>query len=186
MEQLRVALCFKPDRFELRNFNFSSNSVVVTGSSKGQAVSSGGIQMDIVSCWVTKPACKYLASDTESNFKMTQTTSVIYFSCMLISEVTRHSVLGLWRCQAASFAWHPCLGQMTCSGEQYYRLVKPRGLYSLFFKSKTCSPLSCSGIHTDMPKKNAWWLPKQANFQNNVDPIICPDVSLDFSEPSRD
>lgn len=97
MEQPRIALCFKLDRFELRNFSFCSSHVVVTGSSKGQAVSSGCIRMDVVSCWVTKPACKQLPSNMESDSKMAQTTSIIYFSCMLISEVTRHSVC--WACE---------------------------------------------------------------------------------------
>lgn len=37
-----------------------------------------------------------------------------------------------------------------------------------------------------MLNKDGWWLPKQADIQNNVDPVICPDFSPDFSELSSD
>lgn len=61
----------------------------------------------------------------------------------------------------------------------------PGGLYS-FISSRNLLTIILWWDPSDTPEKYGWWLPKQANFESNVDPIICPDISTDFSEPSRE
>lgn len=118
---------------------------------------------------------------------MGQTNSIVCFGSMLISEITRHRLC--WACEIVEQRpLHIVSGADGIFRRAELLSDKARGLYSLCFgkkptKIRTCSPLTCSGI---MLKKEGWWLPKQADIQNNVDPVIYPDFSPDFSELSSD
>lgn len=190
-ELLGLALCFRPDRFELRGFIFVPIMLSYLDHLKVK-LSPRGYQNGewiLLGYWTHSWACPI---KHQSSCKMGQTNSIVCFSSMLVSEITRHGLC--WACEIVE----QCPLHVVSGAGGIFRRAelvsdKARGLYCICFKKKnnktkprTCSPITCSGIHADVLNKDGWWLPKQADIQNNVDPVICPDFSPDFSELSSD
>lgn len=95
-EPLGLALCFRPDRFELRGFIFVPIMLSYLDHLKVKLSPRGyqnGEQI-LLGYWTHSWACPI---KHQSSSKMGQTNSILCFSSMLVSEITRHGLC--WACE---------------------------------------------------------------------------------------